>query len=309
MAQTRMKERTVRFFEIVQEQSGNQVRFEQFDWQRLMSAVARASLAERTLELDRRIIGQTYTYEEEDHLLLHRVKDPGEWLARIDFDTEELETIEQRANEGYLDTSAICFLPYGNLVGMMEGSPSAPSHKSLEAWLREIKPFDDSFPVVRPVMVHAALERLRQATGITTVEIRLGQSRSAVLAEKQGRLARHLRALSEDYGDIRVQLRLSVPRGKANNQDRMDLLSDLSEIADVVPDSADVARAGLIFTEGDTEGRAQLTELVEHQITSKRRVPAFDEDGNSIRISGAVRAILDAAGENEPDLQQAVELT
>ena len=308
MAPQVMKERTVRFFEIVQETGGEQKRFDHADWPDYLAGVARAPLSQRTWDADRRTIGQVYTYDEEDHLLLHRVKDPGEWLARIDFETEELETIEQRANEGYLDTSVVCFLTFGNLIGIMEGSPAAPTKKSLEGWLNAMKPFGDFPLVIRPVTVHAEIERLKRATGITSVEIRLGQAKAAALRDKRGRLARALKSLTADYGDIRVTLRLSVPRGKAGNDDRRALLEDLTEIADVVPNSADVARAGLIFTEGDTEGRALITELVEHHITAKRRVVAVDEEGNSIRVAGAVHAILNAADENEAELRLAVDL-
>jgi hypothetical protein len=44
--------------------------------------------------------------------------------------------------------------------------------------------------------------------------------------------------------------------------------------------------------EGDDYGRARLTELVEHHVTAKRRVAAVDDEGKSIRIRGAIDAIL-----------------
>jgi hypothetical protein len=308
MAKQVMKERTVGFYEVVREESAEQVRFEQADWEGFLGGVAGTSLADRTLETDRQIIGQTYPLDEHYHLLVHRVKDPGEWLSRVNFETEQFEDIEQQANEGYLDTSVASFLGYGNLVGMIQGAPASPGHKALENWLNGMKPFSGASIVVRPVMAQAAIEKLKRATGITTLEIRLGQSKAATLAGKSGRLANALRRLSEDYGDVRVQLRISVPRGKARHEDRIALLNDLSELSDVVPGSADVARAGLIFGETDVEGKAQLAELVEHHITAKRRVPAIDEEGKSIRIAGAARAILNAADEYESDLRLIADL-
>ncbi|MFE4960123.1 hypothetical protein ACFRCW_40705 [Streptomyces sp. NPDC056653] len=72
------------------------------------------------------MVGSIATYGMQDHLLLHRVKDAGEWLSVMNFDTGDLRELEQSAHEGYLDTSVICFLPFDNVVGIMQGACRLP---------------------------------------------------------------------------------------------------------------------------------------------------------------------------------------
>src|ERR1017187_2027328 len=121
-----VKERTVAFFEIVASERGEQHRIEQLPWDDTLSAIALTKdVNDRTFESESTFIGNSITIDMEDHLLLHRVKNPGEWLSVLNWDTGEWRELESRAKEGYLDTSAICFLPYGNIVGIMQGSTSA----------------------------------------------------------------------------------------------------------------------------------------------------------------------------------------
>ncbi|EPJ35459.1 hypothetical protein STAFG_7527 [Streptomyces afghaniensis 772] len=71
---------------------------------------------------------------------------------------------------------------------------------------------------------------------------------------------------------------------------------------------AERARARLVYTDPGGPEHTRLVELVEHNITAKKRVPATDSDGNSIRIVSAVDAILAAAVENEDALRLAVDV-
>jgi hypothetical protein len=126
-----MKERTVGFYEVVVLKDGEARRIpEPMDWDGTLSDLSQAPVAARTFEADSQMVGTIATYDMQDHLLLHRVKDAGEWLSVMNFDTGTLRELEQSAQEGYLDTSVICFLPFGNVVGIMQGGVSAPSHKA-----------------------------------------------------------------------------------------------------------------------------------------------------------------------------------
>jgi hypothetical protein len=180
-----MKERTVAFYEIVPSISGEQCRAEQLPWEKTLGALATTKdVKERTFESDSVFVGNTIIVDEEDHLLLHRVKNAGEWLSVLDWNTGEWRELESKATEGYLDTSAVCFLPYGNVIGLMQGSTSAPTHKSLQTWLNGLKFFPDMELVIRPVMSRAEVERLRTANGASKVEIRIGSSKMAALQDR-----------------------------------------------------------------------------------------------------------------------------
>ncbi|WP_244943050.1 hypothetical protein [Streptomyces inhibens] len=302
-----MRERTVAFFEIVKNTSGEQVRMPQLDWDGALSSLATASLQERMVDKELTFVGSVATVDEQDHLLLHRVKDASEWLSLMDWSTGEWRELEQNASRGFVDTSAICFLPFGNVVGIMQGSVSAPTHKSLETWLNELRLFPDVDLVVRPVLSKAEVERLAAAHGASRIEIKIGNHKVSALRDRVGRLAKFLRVAHEAYGDISVTMIISVPRGKALAEHRQALLDDLRDIAPVAPDAAERARAKLVFAEADGAERSRLVELTEHHITAKRRVSAVDEEGNSIRILSAVDAILGVAAEHEGELRAAVE--
>lgn len=303
-----MRERTVAFYEIVESRAGEQQRMEQLKWSEFLAALSLMKLDRRTVETDGTFIGNTVTYNEEDHLLLHRVKENGEWMSVLNWKTGEWRELEMKAAEGYLETSVICFLPFGNVVGMMKGAVSAPSHKTLEVWLRGLKPFGDVPFVVRPLVSAFEIERLQIAEGASRVEIRIGHSKIGALAKKKGRLASLLRRAGKAYGDIDVTLIISIPRGNTRAEDRQALLNDLQDLQDVMPVAAEKAKAKLVFAEDSGPEHAQLIEFIEHHITAKRRVPTFDEHGQTLRISSAVSVILDAAAEHQEELRRAADV-
>jgi hypothetical protein len=302
MAQ-KMRERTIAFYEIVSFASGSQDRFQgEVDWQGFLTAIESEPLASRMLSGERILLGVAYYRDDRQHLMLHRVKDADEWLAVANFENGEISELESAAGEGYLETSVICFAGFGNIVGIMEGSTSAPTHKSLENWLNFMKVTPDKV-AIRPLMAGAEVDMLRRASGISRIDFRVGKLDK--LGNKHGRLATTLKRLGRDYGDARVTLTISIPRGKPRPgqvDERQRLYEDVRELDDVIASAADKAQVKLLFMEGDDYGRARLTELVEHHVTAKRRVQAVDEEGNSIRIQGAIDVIMDETFRNEGEL-------
>ncbi|MEV4905679.1 hypothetical protein AB0N46_13620 [Streptomyces albidoflavus] len=301
-----MPVRTITFFEIVSNVAGEQARVPQIAWEQALASLATASVQDRMVAKETTLVGSVATVLEQDHLLLHRVKDSTEWLSEMDWSTGEWRELEQNASRGFVDTSAVCFLPFGNVVGLMQGSVSAPGSRGLETWLNELHLFSDPL-TVRPVLSRAEAERLGTAQGASRVEIKIGGHRASALRGRTGRLARFLHLAYNAYGDINVTMVISVPRGKSRDEDRQALLDDLRDIAPVAPDAAERARAQLVFAEADGSEQSRLIELTEHHITAKRRVPAVDDQGNSIRILSAVGAILEVAAEHEDELRAAVE--
>lgn len=302
-----MKDRTIAYFEVVESRDGEHFRTGQRDWGRALSGLQTASVDDRSWESDRTYLGTTEVVEADHHLLLHRVRDINEWLSVINFTTGELQELESAAAQGYLDTSAISFLPYGNVVSIMRGSTSAPTHKSLEGWLNHIGLFDGPPLVVRPLMRAAEVERLRSASGASKVEIRIGANKAAALSGRQGNLAGFLRRASQDFGDLKVTVTISVPRGGSHtrHEDRADLLAQLRELSDVMPGAAEFAKAHLTYADAEGNGITRITEFIEHEITLKRRVAAVDEKGNSIRIRAAFQVMIGASAEVEDELREA----
>lgn len=309
MPPSNMRPRTIQFYEIVMSVDAEQVRMETQPWQEVLGHLATADLASRTWESDRTILGQVYPLEEIDRLLLHKVRDGADWLSRVDFQTAQISEVEAEAGTGYLDSSAIHFVEFGNIVALMQGSVASPSHKTLEGWLNKVQPFDlgSGSLVVRPLVSPGELERLQQATQVSRFEIKLGKHFASTLKGKQGNLAKFLRR-SKDFGDVDITVVISVPRGKKKSQERIDLANDLNEISDVIPSAAAAARATLMFGPEDAVSAGRITELVEHHITAKRNVRGVDDDGNSIRFAGAFQVMETVIYELEDQLKAAADI-
>ncbi|MDQ1308456.1 MAG: hypothetical protein QG671_4290 [Actinomycetota bacterium] len=301
------KERTIGFFEVVALRDGGHVRVSQIDFQHILRNLARATVARRKWEGDDTFVGTTMNEGRANHLLLHRVKSSGEWLSVIDFNTGDLRELESQAHRGYLETSAMSFAPYGNIVGIMQGSISSPSHRSLENWMNHLKILKEPI-AVRALTSHAEVERLKTAAGASRVDIRIGSSNMAALSEKTGRLASFLRRASVDYGDARVTLTISIPRGRGRDSERERLLADLQDLGDAMPHAAEIAKARLIYAESGSAEESRIAEFVEHHITAKSRVRAVDAEGNSIRLSAALGTIMDTMLVLEQELKLAVDV-
>ncbi|MEV0714045.1 hypothetical protein [Asanoa sp. NPDC050611] len=301
-----MKERTVSFYEVVDVIEGDQKRVAHRDWNGVLARLGRAKFRERIFEGDTTLLGTVHTLQGEDHLLLHKVKAQEEWLSTIDMSTGEWSEMELAATTGYLDSSVVAFLPFGNVIGLMQGSVGAPSHKALERWLNGLNLF--ATPVaVRPVVSKAEIDQLLMADGAVLVELRLGTHGADALIQKGGALSWGIRALRQEYGDIRINLAVSVPRGRGRERVRARLLDEIRYIADVVPGSADAARAKLSYL-APGGGYTRLVELVEHHITAKRRVAAVNEKGQSVKILSAIQVIMDVSASHEAELRRAVDL-
>src|SRR5262249_39843168 len=108
MARARpLKERTVAFYEVVEEKAGEQLRMSQLPWVDTLASIAVTNVDGRTVEAESVFVGNVVTVDEEDHLLLHRVKGAAEWLSVLNWDTGEWRELESRAREGFLDTSVV----------------------------------------------------------------------------------------------------------------------------------------------------------------------------------------------------------
>lgn len=298
--------RTVAFFEVVRSVDGAHERVAQMPWPQVLADVHGWDLKLRRTQVDRDLIGEPYLWSGDRALLLHRVKGDDEWLARADFTTGSIEQLELLATQGYLESSVIEFVGFGNIIAMMQGSTSAPSHKALEEWLNSMGLFPGTDLLVRPVMSKAEVQRLRGAGGIQRIELKVGQLNPI---ESHGRLTEMIRSLRASYDDAEVTLTISIPRGRefvgGGRSQYRELYDDVMGLGSAITD-ADRARASLVYMDGDDSGRRRVAELVEHHITAKRSVPVTDAEGNVVRIYAAARVIRDVIREHYAELRDAL---
>lgn len=281
-----MRERTVAFYEIVEVKDGELARMDHQDWPAMLAACAGAEIQKLTWDGDDRpVIGQVYPMDDEDRLILHKQRQPGDWLSQVDFTSGEIVEVEEVAGKQFLDSTAIQFAAYGNVVGVMKGAQQSPGHTTLEGWLQNLNPFAKQI-AVRPLVTPGEAARLKEASQVSRFDITLLPHQRAALAKRDGNLAQFL-SRKIDIDDVRVTVSLSIPRGKKYSDSRAKLADELFDLAEVIPTLSEAAQATLYFGPDDALSKSRITELVEHSLTAKRRVPAVNEDGTSIRIRGA----------------------
>ncbi|MEU4834108.1 hypothetical protein [Streptosporangium sp. NPDC023615] len=297
------KERTVAFFEIV---SKDNQRMKQLPWARLLGKMSCAPIKDRThTGLKRTLVGQVVTYQETDHLLLGKVKDADEWIEQVNFDDGSIEQFDQAENRGLLETSVVCFLSYGNVLGMIRGSTSAPGCSALEEWINGLELVEDPLKV-RAIVSKGAMDKIKRADGARLMELRVGASKAAAVADSGKRLGRTINALRQEYGDARITITVEVSKENAYRSARHELLDDVMELAEMT-DVAERATAKLTYWDQSEDEKAEHVNLMKEHITAKKRIPSRDETGQLIRNSSAVAAIMGVAADHERELRLAVD--
>ncbi|GIH26094.1 hypothetical protein Aph01nite_44040 [Acrocarpospora phusangensis] len=299
------RERTVAFYEIVTEKHE---RMGQVDWPKLLAGLSTAPIKDRMVQGKlRTLVGQVVTYQETDHLLLGKVKDADEWIEQVNFEDGSIEQFDNAENRGLLETTVVCFLPYGNVVGMIRGSTSAPGASALEEWINGLG-FLEGDVDVRAIVSRGAMERIKKADGARSMEFRVGTSKAAAVADAGNRLGRTIHTLRQEYGDAMITIIVDIPKDKAFRRARHELLEDVMQLAEIT-DVAERAKANLTYFDETDDAKAESVNLMQERITAKRRVPSRDEEGQLIRNSSAVAAIMGVAAGSERELRLAVDAT
>lgn len=305
MAKGLARQRTIAFYEVVELVDGEEHRFAPADWQTVLQHLEGWPLEQRRTEATRDLIGESY-HAGQRSLLVHRVKGDEEWLARADFTTGDIEQLEALATQGYLESSVVHFADFGNIIGLMQGSTSAPTHKALEEWLNQVRPLGNVDLVVRAVMSKAELERLQQAGGAQRIDIKVGNLDPA---NTHGRLASSIIHLQELYDEADVTISIAIPPGREfagrEKSQYRELFEDVEGLGPGIS-AADRAKVNLVYMDGDDSGRRRIAELVEHHITAKKMVPVTNAAGEVVRIYGAVTVIRQALEEHADELAIAV---
>lgn len=294
--------RTVQFFEVLSSEDGGLKPLPDIPWDKTLSTIGGLPFHKRKVAGERDIFAAPHLLDGQRHLLIHKIKTDADWMHRADLTTGEVEELESSASQGFVDTSVVAFLSEGNVLGLMEGSAAAPSHRTLEYWLNRMNLFPDVTLSVEPIISPGEIARLSQGLAVQRLELKV--SDKAQLAGAHGGLVSVFEQALNQYAPAVVTLSISMPRGKpkaADQDKRAKLLSDVLALGDVVS-GVDRASVGLLFGEGDGYSAARMSEMVEHHMTAKRKVAAVDDEGNSLRIENALRAIVEELDASRDEL-------
>ena len=329
--------RTVSFFRLVVEQNdGNVVQFPAQDWQAFLARVKKLPLKDRTYESPtRQLIGHVLMVDQDYALKLMEPRDQNSWLEilrRAEEDETALDTsfgddaaaaeaVDEAEEDGGTDpidpsiigtlveTSLVAFLPAKNVVGMILGSTSSPSHAALAEWIDMLKingkrliPEGQGSLRAEPALSKSQQQRLGSADGVSKASIRVSTSKADQLAEAGAEdIATTLRNLGQTYGNLFVTITLAIPRGKANEKARRELKEEAERFRSV-SSHAEAVSATLVTYDAEARAHSEEVNFVSQRITMTKTVPLTGTDGEPIRNTSAVRAILAAAYEVRAEL-------
>jgi hypothetical protein len=286
---------------------------ENVDWQGALSVMQRQPPSLRTYESPAgdTFIGEVVSYSGVLHLVVGRIG--AGFMQTVDLDHGHIEDLRLEGNRGFVDTSTICFLDYGNIIGIMRGNMSAPQATAIANWINGCSLVMEEL-ALWPVVSKSVWDKLQSAHAVHNFEFAF-RPNPAYMPQDGTSIFGFTREMGRRYSDHRVTFKVEVTkrgggsaisraRGQRQLQDDAERL--MSEIGYMVgPNGLERARALVTTTTNDGSLAEESLDFLKHHITAKKRVEIRDEDSRP-RSVAAVQAILGAAREHADELRAAV---
>ncbi|WP_436979989.1 hypothetical protein [Streptomyces sp. enrichment culture] len=304
--------KTVSFFEIVRAKDEQSRRMEEVDWQRALSGIEQRPPLSRIFSSDSgSYIGIVVTAFEKKHLLIGKIGPKN--LETVDLDLGALQEMHLEGNRGTIETTAVSFLPYGNIIGVMQGSMASPRISAIQNWINSCGMTTEEV-ATWPVISNAAWKTLKNAEAVHSFEFSYRPNPANSSPEGEGMMS-YIKLGNERYEDHRITVKIEVPKTKDVSplrrlrgqrrlrQDVEQLLSSLGHLRD----STGITRARANVTVAHDDGHTTETPLdfILHRVTAKQRI-SFQAATGRPRYEVSVGAILDAYQDCKAELEAAV---
>jgi hypothetical protein len=303
----RERERTISFYEIVSlDKDGNGSRTKQISWSKHLEKLEKVKLGDRVSTAGpNTLIGEVISHNGEMHLKLMKVRDEDSWMGIYNPSAQSVNDLNL-GNDALLETSIICFLGYGNVIGMIRGSTSAPTPGLLAEWINGISLLTSEVDV-DPLMSAEAKKKLSVSSETSRVEARIHTSKAEALEARGSKLSGLLKTIRQEYGPMTVTVILQASRAKAQSEGRKTLRKEAGKLEDAAAHhEVESAKAKLIYIDADEEATTEEVNFVKQKITAKRKIATTADDGSPIRNRSAIDAILAVAGEHDAELRKIV---
>jgi hypothetical protein len=306
----KVRERTINFYEIVKfiNVSAND-RMKHADWQAILEELGSVPLSKRVWNgPDRTIIGEVMRVDGALHLKLMLVRDQDAWLDVYDRRRDTVGELELDDASQLLETSIIAFLAYGNVIGLIQGSTTAPTPSALTQWLNNLKILGDGLLVdTEPMVSHEIEQMIKQSMELDRISVKVHTNKAHALEKRGSKLSKILRTVKEEYGPMVVTVILQPGRARDMADGRKAVREEAKMIAPAIENNeVRGARGRLVFIEADDKRRGVDVDFAKQKVTAKRKISTTSEDGSPVRNESAVRAILDVAGEHDQELRKIV---
>ncbi|MEC5185485.1 hypothetical protein RCH12_002962 [Cryobacterium sp. MP_3.1] len=301
------RERSINFFEIVKYKSPTvNDRMDHIDWQGVLKLVQGVPLKERVFVGSKTLIGEALEVDGRLHLKLMLVRDEESWLEVYDEQQDSVENLNLGANGHLVETTIVAFLDFGNVIGLIQGSTTAPTPSALENWINGLELLGSGVIIDTQVMVaHEVLQRLRESSEASQITVKAHTNKADALEARGSHLSGLLRSVSADYGPMTVTIILQASKAKDQTEGRKAILKEAHTIAEASgAHEVAKAKAKLVYIAADDTSKTTEIDFAKQRITAKRSIPTTSEDGSPIRNESAVRAILDVAAKHDDELRK-----
>ncbi|MFE5089438.1 hypothetical protein ACFRCI_03365 [Streptomyces sp. NPDC056638] len=311
MATSRVK--TVSFYEVVHAKDDQYPRMDEVPWQEALEEMSFKPAAQRTFTTpDRdRFIGETVFAADMMHLLVGRIGSGNH--QTVDLDQGHIEDLRLDGNKGFIDTTTVCFLDYGNIIGVLHGSQAAPRATAIQRWMNACG-FTTEDVALWPVISQDVWTKLQQASAVHNFEFAF-RPNPAFMPHDGSSIFGFTKKAGERYPDHKITLKVEVPkrgpggvtsRARGHRRLQEDAMHFIAELGYLVgPSGIEMARALVTLPTEEGYLKDEPLDFLKHHITAKKRVEVRAEDSRP-RYTTAVEAILEAAREHATDLRAAV---
>ncbi|MDY7528464.1 MULTISPECIES: hypothetical protein [unclassified Cryobacterium] len=302
--------RTINFYEIVKYKNPRvNERMKHADWNAILKSIKDVPLSKRVWEGPTKIlIGEVLTVEGQHHLKLSLVRNQDAWLDVYNPEAQSIAELNLGDAGELLETSIVAFLGFGNVIGMIQGSTSAPTPNALQEWLNGLKILGPNFTVETQVMVsHEAQELVKQSTEASQIEVKMHTNRADALEKRGSKLSQIFKAVNAEYGPMTVTVILRASKARDQSEGRVAIRNEAKKLVEAAgAKEVTSAKAKLIFVDADESTRTQEVDFAKQKITAKRKIATTGEDGNPVRNASAIQAILTVAESNHDELRAIV---
>jgi hypothetical protein len=304
------RQKTISFFELQKVTGHNKTsRFKHSNWDAILKTIEGKPLKTRVHNgPTRTLIGEVLPVGGKRHMKLLLVRDQDAWLSIYDPEADSVDDLDLGKTGQLVETSVVAFLEYGNVIGIIQGSASAPGVGALEEWLTGLSVLGagielDSLPMVS----HEAQKKLTQSSEASRIEVKMHTSKADALEKRGSKLSEVLRTVNAEYGPMTVTVILQASRARDQSEGRLAVREEAQRVFEAV-EAKEVAKAEakLIYIDPDETSHTEAVNFVKQRITAKRKIATTSDDGSPIRNEAAVRAILEVAAEHDTQLRAIV---
>lgn len=310
------RKKTVAFYEVVRPKEAGDPRMRHLEWPTVLRNLAHLGMRQRRYTDGEDVyVGEPIEMHGTHHLVLARLRDGD--VQQVDWDHGRIDDLQLEGNRHIVDTTIVCFLPFGNVIGAIQSSASAPRPTALQRWLNSMDSGIAEDLAIRPLVGKNAWEKINNAEAVHLFEMRLMPGPTMFPADSGG-LGQFSRDAHRCNPDALITLTIKVPKQRRFGRDtsrargerrlREDVQRFMSEFGSLIgPDgSVDRAIAHVSLESSDGSLAEDRINFVSDHITSRKTVTLRRSEGHAPWYEAAVHAVLDVASQHERELREAV---